>query len=99
MEKTLDLCCELIRRASVTPADAGCQQLMMEHLRALGFQCTELPFGEVSNFWAEHGTQGPLLAFAGHTDVVPTGPLEQWHSPRLSPRCAMACCTAVAPPI
>ncbi|CAA0123908.1 Succinyl-diaminopimelate desuccinylase [Halioglobus japonicus] len=85
MEKTLDLCCELIRRASVTPADAGCQELMMERLRALGFQCTELPFGQVSNFWAERGTQGPLLAFAGHTDVVPTGPTDQWLSPPFEP--------------
>lgn len=57
----------------------------MERLRALGFQCTELPFGQVSNFWAERGTQGPLLAFAGHTDVVPTGPTDQWLSPPFEP--------------
>ena len=85
MEKTLELCCELIRRQSVTPEDAGCQQLMMEQLAAIGFKCTALPFGEVSNFWAERGTSGPILVFAGHTDVVPTGPPEQWHTPPFEP--------------
>ncbi len=85
MEKTLELCCELIRRASVTPEDAGCQAFMIERLNALGFECTELPFGEVRNFWAERGAQGPLLVFAGHTDVVPTGPVSQWDSPPFEP--------------
>lgn len=86
MEKALALCCDLIRRASVTPDDAGCQALMMERLRALGFTCVELKCGEVSNFWAERGEHGPLLVFAGHTDVVPTGPLEQWDSPPFEPQ-------------
>ena len=85
MEKTLALCCELIRRPSVTPADAGCQALMMARLEALGFNCTPLRFGDVDNFWAERGESGPILVFAGHTDVVPTGPLEQWHSPPFEP--------------
>ncbi len=85
MEKTLALCCELIRRESVTPEDAGCQALMIEHLQGLGFTCTELPFAEVSNFWALRGTQGPVLVFAGHTDVVPTGPLEEWRTPPFEP--------------
>lgn len=85
MEKTLVLCCELIRRPSVTPEDAGCQALMIEKLRALNFSCTELPFGDVSNFWAERGDQGPLLVFAGHTDVVPTGPVSQWNTPPFEP--------------
>jgi succinyl-diaminopimelate desuccinylase len=85
VEKTLELCSELIRRASVTPEDSGCQALMMERLRVLGFACTELPRGDVSNFWAERGEHGPLLVFAGHTDVVPTGPLEQWDSPPFEP--------------
>jgi len=60
----------------------------MEHLRELGFNCTELPFGKVSNFWAEHGTDGPILVFAGHTDVVPSGPAEQWHTPPFEPTLA-----------
>ena len=85
MEKTLALCCELVRRASVTPEDAGCQALMMEQLQALGFTCKALRFGEVSNFWAERGSDGPILVFAGHTDVVPTGPTAQWDTPPFEP--------------
>jgi succinyl-diaminopimelate desuccinylase len=91
MEKTLELCCELIRRPSVTPDDGGCQALMMERLQTLGFNCTALPFGEVENFWAERGSDGPILVFAGHTDVVPTGPLEQWHSPPFEPTLVDGC--------
>jgi succinyl-diaminopimelate desuccinylase len=85
MEKTLALSCELISRPSVTPEDAGCQKLMMERLDAIGFDCTALRFGDVDNFWAERGEDGPILVFAGHTDVVPTGPLEQWRSPPFEP--------------
>lgn len=85
MEKTLALCCELIRRQSVTPDDAGCQALMKQHLDKLGFCYTPLPFGDVDNFWAERGNGGPILVFAGHTDVVPTGPAEQWHTPPFEP--------------
>lgn len=85
MERTLTLCCELIRRQSVTPEDAGCQALMQEHLRRLDFTCTDLPFGAVSNFWGIRGDAGPLLVFAGHTDVVPPGPADQWHSPPFEP--------------
>ncbi|KZX59548.1 succinyl-diaminopimelate desuccinylase [Halioglobus sp. HI00S01] len=85
MDKTLELCFDLIRRPSVTPEDAGCQAMMMERLTAIGFDCTPLPFGEVDNFWATHGEDGPILVFAGHTDVVPTGPLEQWNTPPFEP--------------
>jgi succinyl-diaminopimelate desuccinylase len=85
VERTLELCCELIRRQSVTPEDAGCQALMMQELRALGFNCTELTFSEVSNFWAERGDEGPIVVFAGHTDVVPTGPAERWDTPPFEP--------------
>jgi succinyl-diaminopimelate desuccinylase len=84
-DSTFQLCCEPISRESVTPEDAGCQALMMERLSAIGFECTPLRFGEVDNFWAEHGTQGPILVFAGHTDVVPTGPAEQWGTPPFEP--------------
>ncbi|WOJ96386.1 succinyl-diaminopimelate desuccinylase [Congregibacter brevis] len=77
---TFELACELIARASVTPEDAGCQRLMMQRLETLGFRCTPLPFGDTENFWAEWGSEGPLLVFAGHTDVVPPGPLNEWES-------------------
>ena len=85
MDPTLELCCDLIRRASVTPEDGGCQALMMARLQKLGFDCTPLPFGDVSNFWAERGSSGPILVFAGHTDVVPTGPVVAWDTPPFEP--------------
>ncbi len=86
MSHTLDLAIDLMRRPSVTPADAGCQDVMIGRLQALGFNIERLPFGEVSNFWARRGTHSPLLCFAGHTDVVPTGPLAQWTSPPFEPQ-------------
>jgi succinyl-diaminopimelate desuccinylase len=73
MSDTLDLAQELIRRRSVTPEDAGCQQLIAERLAPLGFEAHHLRFGEVDNLWLRRGSEGPVLAFAGHTDVVPTG--------------------------
>ena len=83
--KTLELTTALIERESVTPKDAGCQQLMMDRLTAIGFKCTPLRFGDVDNFWAVYGDSGPLLCFAGHTDVVPTGPIEKWQSHPFKP--------------
>lgn len=77
---TLELACELISRPSVTPEDHGCQEIMLARLRAIGFDITPLRFGEVDNFWAIRGTEGPILAFAGHTDVVPIGDVSKWQS-------------------
>lgn len=82
---TLSLACELIRRRSVTPADAGCQNIMIDRLRGLGFAITELPFGDVHNFWAVRGQEGPILCFAGHTDVVPSGDESAWATPPFEP--------------
>ncbi len=82
---TLELACELISRASVTPYDAGCQEVMIERLQALGFTIERMRFGTVDNFWARRGQQTPLLVFAGHTDVVPSGPEQGWHSPPFDP--------------
>ena len=81
----LELARELLRRPSVTPEDAGCQQLLAERLSAAGFRCEHLPFGEVQNLWAEYGEGGPLLVFAGHTDVVPPGPEGEWRHPPFQP--------------
>jgi succinyl-diaminopimelate desuccinylase len=78
MTPTLSLAKALIACRSVTPDDAGCQMLMSRRLTALGFEVEPMPHGEVTNFWARRGTDGPLLVFAGHTDVVPPGPLDAW---------------------
>jgi succinyl-diaminopimelate desuccinylase len=85
MSSTLDLTIDLMGRASVTPADEGCQALMIGRLLFLGFQVEKLNYGNVENFWARHGSGGPVLCFAGHTDVVPTGPLEEWRTMPFEP--------------
>jgi succinyl-diaminopimelate desuccinylase len=77
---TLGLALRLIERESVTPEDAGCQELIAERLGRIGFRCEHLRFGEVDNLWAVHGSSGPLFVFAGHTDVVPPGPVGAWSS-------------------
>lgn len=83
---TLELAMELISRRSVTPDDSGCQELMISRLEPLGFAIERLPFEEVTNLWARRGDQGPLFCFAGHTDVVPPGPEDQWQFPPFEPR-------------
>lgn len=85
LSPTLQLTLDLIRRRSVTPADDGCQALMMERLAAIGFNTVPLRFGEVDNFWAVRGGDGPILCFAGHSDVVPTGPEHNWRQPPFEP--------------
>ena len=83
---TLKLTEELISRPSVTPDDQGCQLLLAERLQRLGFKCEHLRFDDVDNLWARLGDQGPVLCFAGHTDVVPTGPLDAWQSDPFNPQ-------------
>lgn len=75
---TVELTKQLIACPSVTPEDAGCQDLIIHRLQAIGFEIEKLPFGDVKNFWARRGKQSPLLCFAGHTDVVPPGALDEW---------------------
>ncbi len=77
---TLQLAKQLIARKSVTPEDGGCQELVAARLERTGFRCEPMPFGAVQNLWARRGSGRPLVCFAGHTDVVPTGPLSEWHS-------------------
>ena len=85
LSDTLELAKQLISRRSVTPEDDGCQELMIERLEALGFNIERLQFEEVTNFWARRGNSGPLFCFAGHTDVVPTGPEANWDHPPFEP--------------
>ena len=82
---TLELTKQLISRQSVTPEDDGCQQLMTDRLTKAGFNIQPLPFEDVDNFWAIRGESGPILCFAGHTDVVPSGPESSWQSPPFEP--------------
>ncbi|MBV2203859.1 MAG: succinyl-diaminopimelate desuccinylase [Pseudomonas sp.] len=86
LSPTLELACELINRPSVTPLDEGCQQLMSRRLAACGFAIEPMHIEDVENFWAIRGNEGPVLCFAGHTDVVPTGPLQAWQNPPFSAR-------------
>jgi len=80
MNSTLEFAIDLIERESVTPEDAGCQKLIAERLHAAGFKIEHLRYDDVDNLWARHGTDGPVFCFAGHTDVVPPGPTEDWDS-------------------
>ena len=85
MTATLDLAKQLISIPSITPDDLGCQKIIAERLSNIGFKIEDLRFGEVDNLWARFGTQSPLFVFAGHTDVVPTGPVEHWSSDPFTP--------------
>jgi succinyl-diaminopimelate desuccinylase len=85
MSDVFELACDLIRRRSVTPEDAGCLPLIGERLARAGFRVEHLRYGEVDNLWATHGDAGPTLAFLGHTDVVPSGPEASWQSPPFEP--------------
>ena len=82
---TLALAKDLIRRPSVTPQDEGCQEVMIARLKALGFNIEVMVFEDTTNFWARRGTESPLFVFAGHTDVVPAGNIEQWQYPPFEP--------------
>ena len=82
---SIELTKSLIARPSVTPDDHGCQQIMSKRLQSLGFHCEQLDRGGVENLWATWGDSGPMLVFAGHTDVVPTGPIEHWDSDPFDP--------------
>jgi len=85
MTATLDLAKQLISIPSVTPDDMGCQKIIADRLSKIGFKIENLRYGEVDNLWARYGSQSPLFVFAGHTDVVPTGPVEKWRSDPFTP--------------
>jgi succinyl-diaminopimelate desuccinylase len=84
-DPAIALLCDLIRCRSITPDDAGCQAILAGRLEPLGFKCESMPFGDVTNLWARRGDSGPVLCFAGHSDVVPPGPDEEWQSDPFEP--------------
>ncbi|MBD3821320.1 MAG: succinyl-diaminopimelate desuccinylase [Thiotrichales bacterium] len=84
MSETINLAQQLIQIDSITPDDKGCQKLISDFLTPLGFKTEQMNFGDVSNLWARYGTEAPFIVFAGHTDVVPTGPVEKWSHPPFS---------------
>ena len=84
-DPAIALLCDLIRCRSLTPDDAGCQSILARRLEELGFNCESLPFGDVDNLWARRGDSGPVLCFAGHTDVVPAGSENEWQSDPFEP--------------
>src|SRR5262245_1687489 len=86
MSAAVELTIELLRRASVSPDDRGCLDVISGRLAAIGFANERLPFGPVDNLWARRGRATPLLCFAGHTDVVPPGPVEDWSSDPFAPQ-------------
>ena len=85
MSETIELAKALISKDSITPEDKGCQLMMIERLEKLGFIIHSLPFGDVENFWATHGSSSPVIAFAGHTDVVPAGDVGKWQTNPFEP--------------
>ncbi|MFT6624605.1 MAG: succinyl-diaminopimelate desuccinylase, partial [Cycloclasticus sp.] len=85
MSDTLTLTKELLKKVSLTPDDAGCMDLMADYLQQRGFIIEWMNVGDTRNLWARRGTEPPVFAFAGHTDVVPTGPLEEWNTPPFQP--------------
>ena len=95
---TLDLSLQLLRQPSVTPIDHDCQNIMAERLEKVGFNIESMRFEDVDNIWARKGTEGPVFCFAGHTDVVPTGNLDDWNSDPFYLRSVMASFMVVAVP-
>ncbi|ORU93774.1 MAG: succinyl-diaminopimelate desuccinylase [Cycloclasticus sp. symbiont of Bathymodiolus heckerae] len=85
MSETLDLAIALLKQPSLTPEDAGCMDIMVDYLQQRGFNIEWMNFGETRNLWARRGTEAPLFCFAGHTDVVPTGPLDEWNTSPFEP--------------
>ena len=85
MSDVIELAMDLVARESLTPTDAGCQDVVAQRLQSAGFRIERLPFGAVQNLWATHGSGSPVLVFLGHTDVVPSGPVEKWSSPPFTP--------------
>lgn len=85
MLSLIELVQQLVARPSITPEDEGCQSILCQHLKRLGFAIEHLPFADVNNFWARRGRESPLFVFVGHTDVVPTGPSDKWDSPPFVP--------------
>ncbi|WP_370694255.1 succinyl-diaminopimelate desuccinylase [Psychrobium sp. 1_MG-2023] len=85
-QRLFDLSCDLLSRASITPLDQGCQELMAQYLEPLGFNIESMVFEDTTNMWARKGSSGPLFCFAGHTDVVPVGNADRWDNPPFSPK-------------